>query len=91
LHIANNAFLFCFNLSVLTFKAQTRPIIGSNAFGRTKVNVKGIDTGIPGNMFVPDQDGKRYYAKKGGALAKNETITKWLKKYTFDENGVLIK
>ena len=60
LHIANNAFLFCFNLSVLTFKAQTRPIIGNNAFGRTKVNVKGIDTGIPGNMFVPDPDGKRY-------------------------------
>lgn len=38
-----------------------------------------------------DQNGKRYYAKKGGIIAKNETITKWFKKYSFDENGVLIK
>lgn len=33
----------------------------------------------------------KYYAKGDYTLAKNETITKWTKKYTFDENGVLIK
>lgn len=60
LHIAGNAFIFCFNLSSLTFKAQTKPIIGSYAFGRTKIQVKGIDTGIPSNMPVPNQDGDRY-------------------------------
>ena len=38
-----------------------------------------------------DVDGNRYYAKADGTLAKNETITKWFKKYTFDENGVLVK
>ena len=38
-----------------------------------------------------DVDGNRYYAKNDGTLAKNETITKWFKKYTFDENGVLVK
>ena len=36
-------------------------------------------------------DGKKYYAKDTGILAKNETITKWGAKYSFDENGVLIK
>ncbi len=35
-------------------------------------------------------DGKTYYAKADGTLAKNETITRYFKKYTFDENGVLI-
>ncbi len=34
---------------------------------------------------------KTYYAKSDGQLAKNETITKWFKKYTFDENGILIQ
>ncbi len=38
-----------------------------------------------------DEGANRYYAKKDGELAKNETITKWGKKYSFDENGVLIK
>ncbi len=33
----------------------------------------------------------KYYAKADGRLAKNETLTKWGKKYTFDENGVLVK
>ncbi|WP_092058401.1 hypothetical protein [Butyrivibrio sp. INlla14] len=32
-------------------------------------------------------DGSKYYAKGDFTLAKNETITKWGKKYTFDENG----
>lgn len=36
-------------------------------------------------------DGKKYYAKADGKFAKNETITKWTHKYTFDENGVLVK
>ena len=60
LNIDNNAFLFCFNLSSLTFKSPVRPIIGNYAFGRTKVNVKGISTGIPGNMAVPTETGERY-------------------------------
>lgn len=60
LHIAGKAFLFCFNLSSLTFKAKTKPIIGSYAFGRTKIEVKGVSTGIPSNMAVPTQDGERY-------------------------------
>lgn len=60
LHIAGKAFLFCFNLSSLSFKAQTKPIIGSYAFGKTKVEVKGVSTGIPSNMPVPTQDGERY-------------------------------
>ena len=38
-----------------------------------------------------DVENDRYYAKADGTLAKNETITKWFKKYTFDENGVLIR
>ena len=33
----------------------------------------------------------KYYAKADGRLAKNETLTKWGKKYTFDENGLLVK
>lgn len=60
LYIANNAFIFCFDLSTLTFKSQTRPIIGNMAFGKTNVNVKGISTGISGNMAVPTQTGDRY-------------------------------
>lgn len=60
LNIGNKAFLFCFNLSALTFKSQTKPIIGDYAFGKTKVNVKGVSTGIPSNMSVPNQDGDRY-------------------------------
>lgn len=36
-----------------------------------------------------DAGQNRYYAKADGHLAKNETIKKWGKKYTFDENGKL--
>ncbi len=36
-------------------------------------------------------EGKKYYAKSDYTLAKTETIKKWGIKYTFDENGVLIK
>ncbi len=36
-------------------------------------------------------DGDKYYAKADGTLAISETIKKWFKKYTFDENGKLIK
>ena len=32
-----------------------------------------------------------FYVKADGHLAKNETLTKWGKKYTFDENGVLVR
>ena len=60
LFISGNSFLFCFNLSSLTFKAKTKPIIGSYAFGKTKVMDKDISTGIPTNMYVPNQDGDRY-------------------------------
>ena len=40
---------------------------------------------------VDNIDGNEYYAKGDRVLAKNETITKWGKKYTFDENGCLVK
>ena len=40
--------------------------------------------------WITDGDNK-YYAKADGKLAKNETIKKWGKKYTFDENCVLVK
>lgn len=60
LYIGSSAFLFCFNLSTLTFKSQTRPIIGDMAFGKTNVNVKGIETGISSNMAVPTQTDERY-------------------------------
>ena len=36
-------------------------------------------------------DGQKHYAKADGKMAVNETITKWGKKYTFDENGNVIK
>ena len=35
-------------------------------------------------------DGDTYYAKNDGTLAVSETITRFFKKYTFDENGKLI-
>ena len=35
-------------------------------------------------------DGDTYYAKNDGTLAVSETITRYFKKYTFDENGKLI-
>ncbi len=64
LHIASEAFLFCHNLTTLTFKAKTKPIIGEMAFGRTKVNVKGISTGISSNMVDPAQGGGRFTIDK---------------------------
>ncbi len=33
----------------------------------------------------------RYYVKADGKLAKDETISKWGKKYTFDATGLLLK
>ncbi len=36
-----------------------------------------------------EQDGNKFYAKSDGKLAVNETITRWGKKYSFDENGIL--
>ncbi len=33
----------------------------------------------------------KYYAKADGKLAQSETISKWGKKYSFDENCNLIK
>ena len=36
-------------------------------------------------------DGSKYYAKGDFTLAENETITKWGKKYTFDENGRIVE
>ena len=50
-------------------------------------NAKGA---IQKSQFIT-LDGKKYYAKADGKFAKNETITKWTHKYTFDENGVLVK
>lgn len=68
--IDNNAFIFCFNLSTLTFKAQTRPIIGDMAFGKTNVNVKGISTGISGNMAVPTQTDGRFKVDAARGIVK---------------------
>ena len=39
--------------------------------------------------FVDLDDGRHFFDKEGH-MVKNATITRWLKKYTFDENGVLI-
>jgi beta-glucanase (GH16 family) len=38
-----------------------------------------------------DDGEDRYYAKSDGTLARNETITKWFKKYSFDSECKLIK
>ena len=42
------------------------------------------------NTWITVGDDK-YYAKGDGTMAQDETITKWLKKYTFDAQGKLIK
>ena len=49
------------------------------------------DSGIMQKDIWVDADGYRYYFKSNGKMAVNETITKWLQKYTFDESGHLIK
>ena len=41
------------------------------------------------SSFVDLDDGRHFFDKEGH-MVKNATITRWLKKYTFDENGVLI-
>ena len=38
-----------------------------------------------------NEDGKRFYVKADGHVAKGETIHRWGKAYTFDEDGVLIR
>jgi hypothetical protein len=40
--------------------------------------------------FVDLEDGTHYFDSEG-KMVVGRTITKWLKKYTFDENGVLVK
>lgn len=62
--IWREAFIFCFSLSDVTFKSKELPSIGSCAFGKTLVKKDGIDTGIPGNMAVPEKDSR--YKIKGG-------------------------
>ena len=42
------------------------------------------------NSFVDFEDGTRYF-DGDGHMAKNTTITRWFKEYTFDENGLLVK
>jgi alpha-amylase len=39
--------------------------------------------------FVTFEDGERYFDSEG-KMVKGTTITRWFKKYTFDENGLLI-
>ena len=41
--------------------------------------------------WIKENGVNKYYAKADGKLAKSETITKWGKKYSFDENYELIK
>lgn len=60
-------------------------------------------TPIDGKTYCFDDKGKlqintwinvgddKYYAKGDGTMAQDETITKWLKKYTFDAQGKLIQ
>jgi glucan-binding repeat-containing protein len=40
--------------------------------------------------FVEFEEGTRYFDKEGHMVI-NTTITKWFTKYTFDENGLLVK
>ncbi len=41
------------------------------------------------DKFVDLEDGTHYF-DNAGKMVKNTTITRWFKKYTFDENGVLV-
>ena len=50
-------------------------------------NEKGI---VVHSEFVTFSDGERYF-NADGKMVKNATITRWFKKYTFDENGILVK
>ena len=50
----------------------------------------GADGELVKSDWIVDGD-HTYYAKADLTLAKNETIKKWGKKYSFDENGFLIK
>lgn len=54
LAIDSEAFIFCYDLTSLTFKSTQIPYIGKYAFGKTKVNAKGVDVTIPANMATPD-------------------------------------
>jgi beta-glucanase (GH16 family) len=42
------------------------------------------------SSFVDFEDGTRFFDSEGH-MAKDTTITRWFKKYTFDENGILVK
>ncbi len=55
-NISGEAFIFCFSLNKVVFKGKKRPTIGDYAFGKTQVKMKGISTGIPANMAVPNKD-----------------------------------
>jgi glucan-binding YG repeat protein len=50
----------------------------------------GKDNGRIAKDYMFKVDGDTYYAKKDGTLAVSETITRYFKKYTFDENGKLV-
>ena len=41
------------------------------------------------NTFVTFEDGERFFDSEGH-MVKGQTITRWFKSYTFDDNGILI-
>ncbi len=49
-------------------------------------NSKGV---VVNSEFITFEDGVRYFDSEG-KMVKGTTITRWFKKYTFDENGILL-
>ncbi|WP_022777934.1 starch-binding protein [Butyrivibrio sp. AE3009] len=50
------------------------------------INVRG---GRVTSSFVDFEDGRRFFDSQG-KMVRGRTITRWCKKYTFDDNGILI-
>ena len=69
-------------------------LIGKNGIGKSSI-LEALDYYFnnKGAMAKSDWitiDGNVHYFKADGKMAVSETITKWFKKYTFNEYGVLI-
>ncbi|WP_051544882.1 FMN-binding protein [Butyrivibrio sp. MC2021] len=70
------------------FGEDGRLLTGFNTFNGNDYYSK--ENGVIAKSYWIRLEDGTYYAKGDGRLAKNETIKKWGKKYTFDENGRLI-
>jgi alpha-amylase len=90
------------NDGVLARNTMTEVYFSDYILGDDCKAIKGFATYEGNRYFCKDNarvakdymftiDGDTYYAKADGTLAANETITRYFKKYTFDENGKLIK